>query len=488
MKKFHVHQPLKNLAVAAGLLLLAVRPASAHFLWAEIADAPKAGEAPSLRVALAEASGEANSGAPLARLNAAKVVGTAKPAPALKAGDGAMVAPLIAGQSVAAAQQNWGILDKTAEGRGVFQLYYYAKAATSIDAAATSQNLPLEFSLKREGAKLVATLTYDGKPVNGSAVKLHVPDVEKPVDLTSDAQGQVRFAAEKAGLFGLRGVYKDNKPGVFEEKDYDFTSNYSTLTFRVAASDVSAPAAAAPAAAAKPASTEAPVAAAVPVSLKADPAAYKLLKAANATRQTYPKDFAGLRAEVVFSDNGISHTGSVDYALDGEKNLTISGLSEEQGKWLKHQLFSMIVHRRNDSFESGNGRFPMTFAGPETTLGRLVQLNDGQNSLVRVQNNRVNEITRTMDKQRFTISLLSFVPTEGGKFVNGDYVVSYRDLNTGALQRVDGFHDVYKKIGGAWIPSLRRVVTSAADATEARTRTIELRSVKPFKAARVAAR
>lgn len=467
MKNTVLKHALSGLVLSAALL--GARPSHAHFLWAEIDAKPQ----PSLHLTLAEGAGEMTTGVSLDRLKAARVWDGAGKV-LVTAPDGATLAAPVA-TDFAAAQQNWGVLDKREAGRGVFLLQYYAKAARSVEAAAQDAKLPLELFLRRDQSTLIATLKHNGQPVPSASVKLHEPNADKPRDLTTDANGVLRFEAVKPGLYGLRATLAETKKGESEGKPYDLIRHYSTLTFTVAAPP--SPATLQPAAL-----TSGQTAG----NAKADPAAYALLEAAHNSRQVMPADFPGFEAQVVFKNGSQNATGTLRYRRGEKTVLEIAELSAEDKAWLEDQVLSIIGHRRGGDFAKGDGRHPLSLGNaPENYYGKLIQLNDAMGSSYRVRDNKVTEVTRTAGDSRFTISVLETMEANPGKYLSNHFVVSYRDKNTGALQKVDGFRDAYTQIGGVWLPASRLVVTFGSE-TSPSARRIQFKDIKLLEPAKVA--
>ncbi|RYG66368.1 hypothetical protein EON80_15560, partial [bacterium] len=281
------HLLLPTLVLCGGALI--ARPANAHFLWGQISENT---EAPAFQVTLAEGSGEMTT-VSLDKIKTAKAWSVSGVALPLAAQGAAMASSFDGVDQVAAARQFYGVLDKTAQGRGVFLLEYEAKAARDISKAGLNAKLGLEFFARRDGNQILATVKHNGKVLANAPVKLHEPgtDSEKPIDLTTDAKGQIRFDGSKPGLYGLRTAAVENKAGSFEGKKYDLVRRYTTLTFTVKGA----------AGALKPVATTAATAEAMGND-KADPKAYNLLKAAHDSRQVLPIDFAGYAAKVTYRD------------------------------------------------------------------------------------------------------------------------------------------------------------------------------------------
>jgi len=194
---------------------------------------------------------------------------------------------------------------------------------------------------------------------------------------------------------------------------------------------------------------------------KADPAAHDLLKAAHDSRATFAGSFSGITADVTFDDNGTEHKGKVVYSTHDDATITVPDLNKEQGDWLEDQVGSVYGHRRGGDFDKGEGKNPITF-GPDdhSPIGRQVVLHDGLESSYRIRDKQVVEVTRTMGGQRFTITVLETTLTDEGKYLPRQFMVTYFNAKTGAIQQVDAFSDTYAKVDGCWLPTSRRVITA----------------------------
>lgn len=230
------------------------------------------------------------------------------------------------------------------------------------------------------------------------------------------------------------------------------------------------------AAPAPPASNPAPSS----VPPKADAAAYALLKAAHDSRQVLPPTLTGIDATIVYTDGAKSSTGTLHYHTTGKSVLDFNGLPKDDKDWLEDQVFSIMGHRTNEDFAHGDGRYPLTFgAAPDNSFGKLIELNDRMQSSYRVRGHEITEVTRTGGDTRFTISVIQTMQADAGKYLPIHFMVAYRDKKTGALQQVEGFRDAYAKVGDAWLPRSRMVITFEQP-TSPRLRQIEFRDIKPL--------
>jgi hypothetical protein len=194
----------------------------------------------------------------------------------------------------------------------------------------------------------------------------------------------------------------------------------------------------------------------------ADPQAYELLKGAQALRETFPMDFAGFKAELIFDDNGQIRSGSLDYQPAAGAKLTIAGLSDEANSWLTQQLNSLLSHRRASDFAKGEGRYPLSLPpGDHSPLGRRVLINDKLKSSYRIRDGQITEVDRTMG-DRIVITILATRGTGNGKYLPHHFVVNTFDAKSGALSRTDMFTDEFAELDGVWLPSMRRVISAEA--------------------------
>ena len=207
--------------------------------------------------------------------------------------------------------------------------------------------------------------------------------------------------------------------------------------------------------------------AAKPDIVKADPAAYNLLKEARSSSRNFPESFGGYSANVTFNDNGTVYRGTVDYTPKDELKFEMKGLAEDLSKKLEGDLNSLISHRRGGDFTKGDGRYPITYGEDDKSpIGRLLLLNDEMNSSYRIRDNQVVQVNRTFSGETILINILETTPTENGQFLPRQFAVTYVDPKTGAIKRTQAFTDKYELVGGAWLPKSRRVITTENGVTK----------------------
>lgn len=150
---------------------------------------------------------------------------------AFEFGDGALMGKRPEGATLAAGTYDYGVLDKTEQGRGVYMLKYHAKAAASAKEAKETAGLPLEATAKLEGQNLTCTITWEGEPVADAEVVLNLPGVSEPTELKTDAGGNVTALVLDEGWIGVRASLAKEVTGEHDGKSYELVRHYTTLTF-----------------------------------------------------------------------------------------------------------------------------------------------------------------------------------------------------------------------------------------------------------------
>jgi hypothetical protein len=212
-------------ALCLGLLGAAQQAAQAHFIWAEI-------DQNEVHVALSEKPGEA--GIRFDQVQKSVVTSGGRTLP-LNPQDGKtyLAATLPPHVNVAAASNTWGVMDRTSQGRGIYLLYYHAKAARTLADAVKPSDLPAQWYAKSQNGRILATLVRKGVPVAGAAVEIILPDGQSQKTVT-DSNGKVLFDSAGEGIYGIKALLNSTESGTYEGKKYPAVRSYSTLTFHVA--------------------------------------------------------------------------------------------------------------------------------------------------------------------------------------------------------------------------------------------------------------
>jgi hypothetical protein len=432
-------------ALCLGFLGAAQHAAQAHFLWAEI-------NQNDVRVALSEQPGEA--GVAFDKVKNSVITAGNQTLPlGDQNGKSYLAAQLPANTNVAAASNNWGVLDRTSQGRGVFLLYYYAKAARTLSDATTPSTLPAQWYAKQQGNQIVASFLQQGKPVAGAAVEIALPNGQSKETVT-DANGKVLFDSAGNGLYGLKALITSNEKGVYQGKNYPGIHSYSTLTFHVANADSALPKNAA---------------AADSENAKADPQAYSLLKDAHDHRQVNPADFPGFKSDLIINDSGKSYQGTVESRPGQRLKVDVEGLSDEQLDHYMGYLGQLIGHRKNSDFSQDDGRWPLEFvAGDVNDFGQFIKVHDKFDSKYRVKDHQIREVIRTFGDELSTVSVIQTMTTDGGNYLPIHFMEAARNLKTGQLEHVVGYRDSYAPLGDVWLPVSRTVIEFESNGTTPR--------------------
>lgn len=196
------------------------------------------------------------------------------------------------------------------------------------------------------------------------------------------------------------------------------------------------------------------------------------------TRYYFPSSFAGFTADVTINDNGQIARAVINYDLGGGADLQFkAGDVKESRAWVLEAVLNLIRHRRSSDFESREGRYIARFADEDKSpMGRRILVKDSMQTSYRVLDNHVTEVDRTIEDERFVISVLEETPVGQGRFLPRHFVLNYFDAATGALKHSDYFTDEYRQIDGVWFPMSERIVK--AEAGRLTTRIIAFQNIR----------
>jgi hypothetical protein len=125
---------------------------------------------------------------------------------------------------------DYGVLDKSDQGRGVFWLNYFAKAALSPAASQVKLGLPVELSFSKgaDGKSIISV--YDkGQPASAAEVVIEEPDGTVAFEGKTGPDGTIAIPAS-SGLLAVRALVTSNVKGTHDGKSYDLVRSYCTLT------------------------------------------------------------------------------------------------------------------------------------------------------------------------------------------------------------------------------------------------------------------
>lgn len=204
-------------------------------------------------------------------------------------------------------------------------------------------------------------------------------------------------------------------------------------------------------------------------SIQNDPRAHALLKSAHDRAWRFPESFNGFTADIEVTASGSAPIhGHIDISGPREMDLTLDA-STEITDWVKQQIASMVGHRWVRAYENGDGKYDMVLEDDGDPRGALVrQLNDPFTSSYRVLNDAITVVNRQMGTTSFTISMQTHGTATDGRTLPESFTVSYRNTESGALERAEIFQDAYTVVDGMDVPLERRVSLSDGTGVTAR--------------------
>jgi hypothetical protein len=130
---------------------------------------------------------------------------------------------------LAGAALDYGAIDRRDQGRGLFWLEYFAKAALTPEASQTKLGLPVELFVKVDWeGRPVVTVLHDGKPAKATIVA-DTGDKNAPFNGETAADGTITLPPV-SGPLAVRAFIKIDGAGTHDGKMYDFRKRYGSLT------------------------------------------------------------------------------------------------------------------------------------------------------------------------------------------------------------------------------------------------------------------
>lgn len=207
--------------------------ASADYIWATLDPATK-----TVAVGLQEVPSQT----PLSlgeRVPLVKAWTKDKKAVVLK-GEATWLKGTVADEQVAAGL-DYGVIDRRAQGRGLFWLEYYAKAALTPAASGTKLGLPVELSVAADATgRLTLTVLHEGKPAAKASVVAETGKEGEPFKGTTGEDGTLVLPT-LAGPLAVRALVQIDGKGTEGGKAYDFRRRYGSLTVNAVSGAAKAP-------------------------------------------------------------------------------------------------------------------------------------------------------------------------------------------------------------------------------------------------------
>jgi hypothetical protein len=194
-----------------------------------------------------------------------------------------------------------------------------------------------------------------------------------------------------------------------------------------------------------------------------DPAAKALLRRAYEKTSRWGKEFPGFTADLIVNDNGKEVRGTVKIKSPKESEVSLETTPEQEGllKWAQNQIGMMAVHRGSRPFEEADGKYSLTFGEEDNhPLGRQIIIHgDGMGSRYRIKEDRIQQISRSMGKMKFTINIEEAMTTSDQKFLTTKYVVFYFSPD-GQPTQTESFTDRPHELKGVYLPGYRRIISN----------------------------
>lgn len=143
----------------------------------------------------------------------------------------ALEAPVADDVDLAAGSLEYGVLDRSAQDRGVFMLYYHAKGVRDGAKAGENAGLPVEVIGRLNGAELEIEVLHEGKPAAMAELTISQEGGAEDIELDTDEAGKAKVTLENSGLVGVRAMVREDKAGEHDGTAYTLVRHYSTLTF-----------------------------------------------------------------------------------------------------------------------------------------------------------------------------------------------------------------------------------------------------------------
>jgi len=213
-----------------------------------------------------------------------------------------------------------------------------------------------------------------------------------------------------------------------------------------------------------------------------DPAAKALLRGAYDKTSRWGENFTGVTADLILNQNGTEYKGKVTIKSSKETDVSLSVGPEGEALlgWAKNQVGMMATHRASRPFEESDGKYSITFAKELDIhpLGQQICIHgDGMNSRYRIKEGRIQQVSRSMGKMRFTINIIEAMTTKDNKFLTTQYVVYYFSPE-GQINQVESFTDTPFEQNGVYLPGARRIIS--VEAGEVIVRVLEFKNHQPI--------
>ena len=322
---------------------------------------------------------------------------------------------------------------------GVYELHdrplllqYYARAVAAktpaeVGSLGPATELALDIVPKCESGQLKAVVLWRGKPQPGLAVQVISPN-KKRQKLTTDAEGAVTLPAGSGGKFALQTSFTEaNRSGERDGRKYVAVGHYATLTIDV------------------PPTQSAAKGANLPQN------AQDVLARARHARAVWEK-FPGFTANVVIQVEQRSAAGKLTVSSDGQIDLELGELPQDDLKWARQHLRSLVQHQMPDG-SLGDGASIVPEEGSHPLGPRIRLAEEVMGSEYRIKDDVVTQVNRLMGKQRLTINVLDVFRNAEGRYLPSVFTVTSSDVASGSLISTQTVLHSWVRVGQFDLPS-----------------------------------
>ena len=208
-------------------------------------------------------------------------------------------------------------------------------------------------------------------------------------------------------------------------------------------------------------------AAAAPI-LPGDDQALALLQDARQHIYHWPARFAGFQARLRVADQHwtLIAPNSRSFRIEPQLEKT-----DELFGWTHYHLGEILSHREHPKVHQMASKTGVLWGDWDDTYGRRLDFaGDKMSSFYRIKDQRIQQISRRYGGQHFLICIDRH-HRFAGRWAAANYVAYYWDAQ-GELAKVESYHDDFVRIGGVWLPSLRRF--TVVEGNQTRHRSLEL--------------
>ena len=175
-----------------------------------------------------------------------------------------------------------------------------------------------------------------------------------------------------------------------------------------------------------------------------------LFQTAYESRYTWDENFPGYAADVQLLQEGEVYTGKIQ--IDRNLNVEITEVADQQVEaGIDIQLQEIITRCQRSDFHSfyGQHEFSLGEAAQNDAVMIFVK-GENTDSHYQIRNQKIYQETRLMGRMALEINSQEFLDTDSG-YIPSAYDVVFRNSQTGDVNSILKFTDIYQKFGDYYI-------------------------------------